>query len=269
MIASGVGTFLSLATLSASFGFASVHSPEVAPEGSPIGYNTCPGAISTCGECLAAGCGYCSLPPGIPGQYHDYPGHCFAGVAPGNNSAVAACDSLQGNLHLYKDGCPSGFGWMSMAALCLFQTFFQLGLGLIPAVVNAEFYPARVRGLCNGIAVMSNWLSNFFVSSSFLTLNAVVGTPVTFGTYAGTVLVGTLIFALTLPETSGLSFPEIQAMFDVYGMPGAPPPWRLHEGRPRTEKTGLHMPVHVPHAHAHAPENQHAPGGTDKRKSEL
>lgn len=125
-----------------------------------------------------------------------------------------------------------------MAALCLFQTFFQLGLGLIPAVVNAEYYPARVRGLCNGIAVTSNWLSNFFVSSTFLSVDQVLGTSATFGIYAAMVLVGTVILAFTLPETSGLSFPEIQAMFEIYGMPDAPPPWKLHEGRPRQEKKG-------------------------------
>ena len=47
-----------------------------------------------------------------------------------------------------------------------------------------------------------------------------------------------MALAFTLPETSGLSFPEIQAMFELYGTPGAPPPWRLHEGRPRQEKKG-------------------------------
>ena len=248
VIASGIGTTFSLALLSASFYFAAKHSPAVAPTGSPEGYNTCGlgqggGAITTCSQCLQVGCGYCSLPPGIPGQYHDFPGHCFAGVAPGNSSALTACESLDGSLHLYKDGCPSGFGWMSMAALCLYQTFFQLGLGLIPAVVNAEYYPARVRGLCNGIAVASNWLSNFFVSSSFLTLDQVLGDSATFGIYGATVAVGTAILAFTLPETSGLSFPEIQAMFEQYGQPGAPPPWRLHEGRPRQEKKGGTLPV--------------------------
>jgi hypothetical protein len=141
-----------------------------------------------------------------------------------------------GNMRLYTTGCPSGFGWMSMAALCLFQTFFQLGLGLIPAVVNAEYYPARVRGLCNGIAVSSNWLSNFLVSGTFLTFVSILGTPTTFAVYGFLVAVGTACLAFYMPETSGLSFPEIQAMFEVYGTPGAPPVWRLHEGRPKVDK---------------------------------
>jgi len=209
--------------------------------------------VNTCQDCLAAACGYCSLPPGIPGQYHEFPGHCFAGVTPGNVSALEACSGLgDGSMRLYTTGCPSGFGWMSMGALCMFQTFFQLGLGLIPAVVNAEYYPARVRGLCNGIAVSSNWLSNFLVSGTFLTFVAILGTPVTFGMYALLVAVGTACLALYMPETAGLSFPEIQAMFDVYGTPGAPPVWRLHEGRPKVDKAdrekglGLHASADQP-----------------------
>lgn len=237
-LVSGVGTSLCLLTLAASFALAAHHSPAAVPVPGVGDACPAPGAapIATCQACLAAACGYCSLPPGIPGQYREFPGHCFAGAAPGNVSALAACTALGGQVRLYTTGCPSGFGWMSMGALCLFQTFFQLGLGLLPAVVNAEYYPARSRGLCNGLAVASNWLSNFFVSGTFLTLVALLGTPTTFGLYGLVVAVGTAALALYLPETAGLSFPEIQALFELYGTPGAPPVWRLHEGRPKTEK---------------------------------
>ncbi len=240
-IVSGVGTSICLFMLAASFALANTHSPlssflpGVADQCTTDPITATP--ITTCQDCLAASCGYCSLPPGVPGQYHEFPGHCFAGTNPGNFSALDACSSLgDGNMKLYQGGCPSGFGWMSMGALCLFQTFFQLGLGLIPAVVNAEYYPARVRGLCNGIAVSSNWMSNFFVSGTFLTLVSLLGTPATFALYGVLVAVGTAAIAFYLPETSGMSFPDIQAMFEVYGTPGAPPAWRLHEGRPQKER---------------------------------
>ena len=237
-LVSGVGTSICLFMLAASFRLSGQHSPSsitVPGVGDACVLGVAGMPINTCQDCLAApGCGYCSLPPGIPGQYHEFPGHCFSGIAPGNVSALEACSGLgDGNMRLYTTGCPSGFGWMSMAALCLFQTFFQLGLGLIPAVVNAEYYPARVRGLCNGIAVSSNWLSNFLVSGTFLTFVSLLGTPATFGVYGFLVAVGTACLAFYMPETSGLSFPEIQAMFEVYGTPGAPPVWRLHEGRPK------------------------------------
>jgi len=241
-IVSGVGTALCLFMLAASFALANNHSPlsSYLPgvgDQCSAGANAAP--ITTCQGCLAVGCGYCSLPPGVPGQYHEFPGHCFAGTGGGNFSALDACSALgDGNMKLYDTGCPSGFGWMSMGALCLFQTFFQLGLGLIPAVVNAEYYPARVRGLCNGIAVGSNWLSNFFVSGTFLTLVSLLGTPTTFALYGCLVALGTAAIALYLPETSGLSFPEIQQLFELYAAPNAPPAWRLHEARGGKEREG-------------------------------
>lgn len=111
---------------------------------------------------------------------------------------------------------------------------------MLPAVINAEYYPARVRGLCNGLAVSSNWLSNFVVSGTFLSLVALAGAAATFGAYGAIVAGGTAALALYLPETGGLSFPEIQSLFEQYGQPGAPPPWRLHADAHLGHKAGGH-----------------------------
>ena len=116
-----------------------------------------------------------------------------------------------------------------MLALCSFQFWFQLGLGIVPAAVNAEYYPNSVRGLCNGSAVAISWLGNFCVSSTFLSLTAALGSPRLFCINATFVALGTLLVQFFLPETVGLSFVEIQAMFKMYGKPNAPPPWQLWE----------------------------------------
>jgi hypothetical protein len=143
---------------------------------------------------------------------------CTAIVAPGNSTAAYT---------LYKQGCPSGYGWLSMLALCSFQFWFQLGLGIVPAAVNAEYYPNSVRGLCNGTAVAVSWLGNFCVSSTFLSLTTALGSPRLFCINATCVATGTLLAFFFLPETCGLSFVEIQALFKLYGRPGSPPPWAL------------------------------------------
>ena len=51
---------------------------------------------------------------------------------------------------------------------------------VVPAAVNAEYYPNSVRGLCNGSAVSVSWLGNFCVSSTFLSLAALLGVPLSF-----------------------------------------------------------------------------------------
>jgi hypothetical protein len=116
-----------------------------------------------------------------------------------------------------------------MLALCSFQFWFQLGLGIVPAAVNAEYYPNSVRGLCNGTAVALSWLGNFCVSSTFLSLTTALGLPRLFCINATCVATGTLLALFFLPETCGLSFVEIQAMFKLYGKPGSPPAWALWE----------------------------------------
>ena len=114
-----------------------------------------------------------------------------------------------------------------MLALCSFQFWFQMGLGIVPAAVNAEYYPNSVRGLCNGSAVAVSWLGNFCVSSTFLSLAAALGVPRLFCINATIVGTGTLVAMFFLPETVGLSFVEIQQLFKLYGQPGAPPAWKM------------------------------------------
>ena len=84
-----------------------------------------------------------------------------------------------------------------------------------------------MRGLCNGIAVSVSWLGNFCVTSTFLSLAAWLTPAGAFLIYSCLVTVGVCVFYFALPETSGLSFEEIQAMYGVYGRLQDTPPSEL------------------------------------------
>jgi SP family myo-inositol transporter-like MFS transporter 13 len=229
---SGAGTCVSLFLLAASFAFANTRSPAVVPAHGEALSEACTsgGVIDSCADCLNLACSFCGLPytgPGLPtpgmcltreGLPDAARDACTAMPVPGNSTATYT---------LYHQGCPSGYGWLSLLALCSFQFWFQLGLGIVPAAVNAEYYPNSVRGLCNGSAVALSWLGNFCVSSTFLSLSAALGVPRLFCINATIVGTGTLLALFFLPETCGLSFVEIQALFKLYGKPGSPPPWAL------------------------------------------
>ena len=230
---SGIGTSLSLFLLAASFVLADSRSPGVVPPLSSMSEEACGiGGVTTCAGCLDVACSFCGLPYEGPGQ--PTPGFCLTreGLP---NAARDACSAttppvnVTASYTLYRQGCPSGYGWLSMLALCAFQFWFQLGLGIVPAAVNAEYDPNSVRGLCNGSAVALSWLGNFCVSSTFLSLTSVLGSPRLFCINATCVAIGTLLMLFFLPETCGLSFVEIQALFKLYGKPGSPPPWALWE----------------------------------------
>jgi hypothetical protein len=54
---------------------------------------------------------------------------------------------------------------MAVGSLVFYVAFFAIGMGPIPWAINAEIYPASVRGLANGVATTVNWASNLIVSS--------------------------------------------------------------------------------------------------------
>jgi len=226
---SGTGTALSLFALAASFALAHSRSPAALPASDPSDACLVAG-VDSCAQCLEAACVFCGFPyegPGAPS-----PGVCLsrAGTL---DAARDACSALSppsnstASYELYRQGCPSGYGWLALLSLCSFQFFFQLGLGIVPAAVNAEYYPNSVRGLCNGTAVAISWLGNFAVSSTFLSLVAALGPARLYTLNACFLVVGTILALCLLPETSGLTFVEIQQLFELYGQPGAPSPPHL------------------------------------------
>jgi len=240
---SGAGTSASLFLLAFSFALAQRRSPSALPlSAESLSLDAaCSAPASTCRQCIQSACSFCGVAYEGPGQ--PQPGVCLARDGP-TAAAREACASLgqallRGNASfasssgkgysLYRQGCPSGVGWLSLLALCSFQFWFQLGLGVVPSALNAELYPSQVRGFCNGSAVAISWLGNFLVSSTFLSLAASLGAARTFCINATLVACGSIALSFYLPETCGLSFAEIQALFRLYHQPGAPRPWALRE----------------------------------------
>ena len=58
------------------------------------------------------------------------------------------------------------------------------------------------------------WLSNFVVSVTFLSLMRATSEAFTFFLYTGIVIASGIWFYFLVPETSGLSLHEIQALFE-------------------------------------------------------
>ena len=54
--------------------------------------------------------------------------------------------------------------------MVLYLLLFGLGMSPIPWAINSEIYPMRVRSACVGIGTMANWIANFVVSATFLSL---------------------------------------------------------------------------------------------------
>lgn len=100
--------------------------------------------------------------------------------------------------------------WLVLGCFMGYIVFFAYSLGSIGYVLNAEIYPLNVRAKMVGIAICCNWIANFIVTSTFLTLIQIFGRPAVFWGY-GLIGVIALIFVVKkVPETKGKSLEEIE-----------------------------------------------------------
>ena len=95
----------------------------------------------------------------------------------------------------------------------LYLVSFGAGLSGVAWVVVSEIYPMRVRAIAVAIAVFVNWVFNFLVSQSFLTLAHAVGFVGTFGVYGCIAGIGGLLIYRYLPETNGARLEDIERLF--------------------------------------------------------
>ncbi|XP_028931410.1 solute carrier family 2, facilitated glucose transporter member 2 isoform X2 [Ornithorhynchus anatinus] len=107
------------------------------------------------------------------------------------------------------------FDWMSyvsMVAIFLFVSFFEIGPGPIPWFIVAELFSQGPRPAAIAVATFCNWTCNFIVAMCFQYIADLLG-PYVFVLFAGIVLGFTLFTHFKVPETKGKSFEEIAAEF--------------------------------------------------------
>ncbi|KAM9697346.1 solute carrier family 2, facilitated glucose transporter member 2 isoform 2-T2 [Dama dama] len=102
--------------------------------------------------------------------------------------------------------------YVSMTAIFLFVSFFEIGPGPIPWFMVAEFFSQGPRPAALAIAAFSNWTGNFIIALCFQYIVDFCG-PYVFFLFAGLVLAFTLFTYFKVPETKGKSFEEIAAEF--------------------------------------------------------
>lgn len=105
------------------------------------------------------------------------------------------------------------YGWLAVLGLVLYLACFSPGMGPVPWTVNSEIYPESYRGICGGMAATVNWMSNFIVAESFLSVAAALGTGATFLILAGLAVVAFVFVLVFVPETKGMTFEEVEKLW--------------------------------------------------------
>jgi len=120
----------------------------------------------------------------------------------------------------------SSLKWISVGSVIVYIAFFAISLGPIAWLIISEIYPLKIRGIAMSIATFSNWLFNFIVAKTFLTLTKVLtipGTEITgssgvpesnpagaFWLFALIGLGGIIFTYYYMPETKGHTLEEIE-----------------------------------------------------------
>ncbi|MGH9299770.1 MAG: sugar porter family MFS transporter, partial [Acidimicrobiales bacterium] len=99
---------------------------------------------------------------------------------------------------------------LALIGLGLFTGSFAIGLGPVFWLLISELYPLRIRGHAMSLATVANWLANFVVTISFLTLlNAIKGQGVFF-LFGFLSLAAFAYFWRRVPETKNRSLQQIE-----------------------------------------------------------
>lgn len=101
-------------------------------------------------------------------------------------------------------------GIVSVIGLMVYIACFAVSWGPAAWLIISEIFPLGVRGRAVGIAVFANWVANYFVSLTFLSLINALGTGMTFWLYTVICLLGLWFVWKMVPETKGKTFEEIQ-----------------------------------------------------------
>uniref|UniRef100_A0A8C9W8S9 Solute carrier family 2 member 2 n=1 Tax=Scleropages formosus TaxID=113540 RepID=A0A8C9W8S9_SCLFO len=118
----------------------------------------------------------------------------------------------------------TSYAWMSyvsVTAIFLFVSFFEIGPGPIPWFIVAELFSQGPRPAAIALAGCCNWTSNFIIGMGFPYVQAVCQSYV-FIIFA-VLLFGFAVFTYCrVPETKGKTFEEIAAEFQRRRRPAHP-----------------------------------------------
>ncbi len=99
---------------------------------------------------------------------------------------------------------------VTLISLLSYVGFFAISLGPIAWLIPSEIFPLRIRSMAIGAVTFVNWICNYIVSLTFLSLIAAFGAGMTFWAYMVVSVVGLWFVLKHVPETKGKSLEQIQ-----------------------------------------------------------
>ena len=103
--------------------------------------------------------------------------------------------------------------WLPLLCVTFFMISDPLGLGSIPFLYSAEFYPSEMRSFLGGVTIALSNLEMFLVVKTFPNMSHMMGSHGAFWLYASVCFAAIIFTLFFIPETKGLSLQEIEGHF--------------------------------------------------------
>ncbi|XP_046660195.1 facilitated trehalose transporter Tret1-like [Homalodisca vitripennis] len=107
----------------------------------------------------------------------------------------------------------SKYSWIAFFCIAGYCILFSIGLGPLVCVLKAEFFPSNTRGKASAISNLTETVACFICIKLYQVLSDGVGMYMNFAMFALFCLMGSVLIYLYVPETTGMTFSEIQRQF--------------------------------------------------------
>ena len=94
--------------------------------------------------------------------------------------------------------------------LAFYVGSFAISLGPVVWLLISEIFPLAVRGRASSVATMANWVANFVVAVSYLSIISAIGETATFSVYAVITVLSLVYVVKAVPETKNRSLADIE-----------------------------------------------------------
>jgi SP family myo-inositol transporter-like MFS transporter 13 len=111
----------------------------------------------------------------------------------------------------------SGFTkWLAFLSILVYIAFFAMAMGPVPWIYNSEIYPLKLRSTAASLSTTANWISNFLVSMTFLSIMSTNPGMVLAWIVLAMFGVATMFWVWHLiPETKGKKLEDILELFGI------------------------------------------------------
>lgn len=103
--------------------------------------------------------------------------------------------------------------WLPLLCVTVYMLADPIGLGSIPFLYTAEFFPTEMRSVLSGITVGLSNLELFIVVKTFPNISGQIGSHGTIWIYAGFCFAAVIFTLMAIPETRGKSLEEVESFF--------------------------------------------------------